>query len=83
MLELQNKLGISDLLAKILSSRVSSVELASSFLSSKIKYLLPDPFHLLDMDKAVNRTIQALSKKEKIGPARHVFYRPYKLRRVD
>ena len=66
VLEMQNKLGISDLLAKILSSRVSSVELASSFLSSKIKYLLPDPFHLLDMDKAVNRTIQALAKKEKI-----------------
>ena len=69
VLELQNKLGISDLLAKILSSRVSSVESASSFLSSKIKYLLPDPFHLLDMDKAVNRTIEALLKKEKI----HIF----------
>ena len=39
VLELQNKLGISDLLAKILSSRVGSVELASSFLSSKIKYI--------------------------------------------
>jgi single-stranded-DNA-specific exonuclease len=66
VLELQNKLGISDLLAKILSSRVSSVESGDSFLSSKIKHLLPDPFHLLDMDKAVNRTIAALLGQEKI-----------------
>jgi single-stranded-DNA-specific exonuclease len=66
VLELKNKLGISDLLARILSSRVPSIEAGHSFLSSKIKHLLPDPFHLLDMDKAVDRTIAALTKKEKI-----------------
>jgi len=64
--ELRSRLGISDLLAKILSSRALSLELAFSFLSSKIKHLLPDPFHLLDMDKAVNRTIEAILKQEKI-----------------
>ena len=37
------------------------------FLNPRIKNLLPNPFILKDMEKAVNRTIKAISKKEKIG----------------
>lgn len=57
---------ISDLLASLVSSRVSSVEDACGFLSPKIRDYLPDPFHLKDMDVAVKRLIKAIRLDEKI-----------------
>ena len=42
-----------------------NIEQAEDFLLPKIKNLLPDPFHLLDMDKAVSRTIRAIENKQK------------------
>ena len=59
-------LGIDDFLARLISVRTSSIESAEHFLFPKIKSLLPDPFHLLDMQKAVDRTIKAVIDKEKI-----------------
>ena len=59
-------LGVSDFLARLLSVRVSSPQQAMDFLDPKIRRLLPDPFHLLDMDKAISRVIKAIRKKEKI-----------------
>ena len=64
--ELQRYLGIDDFLARIISTRVSSITSAEQFLNPKIKSLLPDPFHLLDMQKAVDRTIIAINNNEKI-----------------
>ena len=64
--ELKRYLGIDDFLARIISTRVSSVAEAEHFLNPKIKSLLPDPFHLLDMHKAVDRTIKAINTNEKI-----------------
>ena len=57
---------ISDLQARILSSRISSLDEAEGFLTPKIKSMLPDPFHLLDMDKSIDRTISAIKASEKI-----------------
>jgi single-stranded-DNA-specific exonuclease len=64
--EISRILNVSDLLARMLSSRVKSVEEAIKFLDPKIKSYLPDPAHLLDMEKAVDRTIMALEEGEKI-----------------
>ncbi|MDP5109762.1 MAG: DHH family phosphoesterase, partial [Rickettsiaceae bacterium] len=64
--ELSRAFGISDFLARILSDRVSSLDHASKYLDPKLKSLLPDPFHLKDMDLAVDRLIKAISLKEKI-----------------
>ncbi|WP_316353458.1 single-stranded-DNA-specific exonuclease RecJ [Candidatus Trichorickettsia mobilis] len=64
--DLSNQLVISDLLAKLLSFRTSSLIEASEFLSPKIRDLLPDPLHLLDMEKAVTRTITAIKNQQKI-----------------
>lgn len=64
--EIVRQIGISDILASLVSSRVNSVEEAQKFLNPKIKDYLPDPFHLKDMDKAVDRLIAAINKKEKI-----------------
>lgn len=64
--QLKQNYDISDLLARILSSRLNSVHEAEDFLWPKIKNLLPDPFHLKDMDKAVKRLISAIEHKENI-----------------
>ena len=64
--ELQRYLGIDDFLARIISTRVSSITSAEQFLNPKIKSLLPDPFHLLDMQKAIDRIIKAINDNEKI-----------------
>ncbi|HJD60234.1 MAG TPA: single-stranded-DNA-specific exonuclease RecJ [Rickettsia endosymbiont of Omalisus fontisbellaquei] len=64
--ELCRSFKISDLLARIVSLRVNNLEEVENFLVPKIKNLLPDPFHLLDMDKAVDRTVKAILNNQKI-----------------
>lgn len=64
--ELCRSLGISDFLARVLFPRLENLSQAIDFLSPKLKNLLPDPFHLLDMQKAVDRTIEAIINKQKI-----------------
>ncbi|MEM6338535.1 MAG: single-stranded-DNA-specific exonuclease RecJ [Pseudomonadota bacterium] len=64
--ELSRIFGISDFLSRIISSRVDSLDHAEKYLDPKIKSLLPDPFHLKDMNLAVDRLIKAISLKEKI-----------------
>jgi single-stranded-DNA-specific exonuclease len=57
---------VSELLSRLLVLRGVSVEAAQNFLNPKIRDFLPDPFHLKDMDKAVKRTIEAISSGQKI-----------------
>jgi single-stranded-DNA-specific exonuclease len=64
--DLVRVLKISDLLARLLSSRVDSLEEAEQFLDPKIKSQLPDPLHLKDMEQAIERTIKAIQASEKI-----------------
>lgn len=65
-IDISRQLEISDLLASLVSSRVESVEEAQKFFNPKIKDYLPDPFHLKDMEAAVDRLIKAIDAKEKI-----------------
>jgi single-stranded-DNA-specific exonuclease len=64
--ELSKNLQISDFLARLLSNRVESAEEGFHFLEPRIRTLLPDPFHLLDMAKATRRILHAIEAKEKI-----------------
>lgn len=64
--ELTDRFGISDFLARMLSNRSRSIEEAEIFLDPKIKFTLPDPYHLKDMDKAVARFVSAMKNSEKI-----------------
>lgn len=66
VIKLVRELQISDFLARLLSSRIVSTDEATNFLDPKLKFLLPDPFHLLDMQKGVDRVILAIKNKEKI-----------------
>lgn len=66
VLALQQRLGLSDIVARILAARNIDLENAESFLNPKLKSALPDPAHLLDMDKAVERLVQAIDLGEPI-----------------
>lgn len=64
--QLVQMLGVSELVARLLNSRGITLEKAESFLNPKIKDLLPDPYHLKDMDKGVSRVIEAIKNGHRI-----------------
>lgn len=64
--ELQNALGISEILAQLLVQRgISNYEEAEKFFRPDFKYLHP-PLMMKDMDKAVARISRALEQNEQI-----------------
>ena len=63
---LAQQLGVSELLARILTHRQFSAETAQKFLDSKLS-TLPDPFLLPNMQVAVTRLHNALNAGEKIA----------------
>lgn len=58
--------GLPQDLYHVLLSRMSPSEITSC-LDPKLKNLLPDPYILPTMEKACQRTLMAIDKKEKIG----------------
>ncbi|MDR1908282.1 MAG: single-stranded-DNA-specific exonuclease RecJ [Holosporales bacterium] len=63
VLTIQQRYGLSDTMARILSARHVILEEIPTFLDPKIKDLLPDPSLLLGMDAAIDRTIRAIRNK--------------------
>ena len=61
---LQEKYKLSKLLSKIMVNRGISEENAEIFLNPN-RHDFHDPFKMPDMEKAVERIIQAINKKEK------------------
>lgn len=59
--------GVSELVASILAGRGVAMEDVPKFLAPTLRDYLPDPFHLIDMDKAVARLLKAMEKKEPIA----------------
>jgi single-stranded-DNA-specific exonuclease len=59
--------GLSPLLASILAGRNIALDDVPHILTPALKASLPDPSHLLDMDKAIARVVQAISAREAIG----------------
>ncbi|NUX01591.1 single-stranded-DNA-specific exonuclease RecJ [Wolbachia endosymbiont of Madathamugadia hiepei] len=64
---LTQKFELPEILARTLVNRGVNVESAGNFLYPLIRSLLPDPFHLLDMDKAVCRIIRVINNGENIA----------------
>jgi single-stranded-DNA-specific exonuclease len=60
------QLAVPDILARLLTQRGVGLDAASRFLSPRLRDQLPDPAHLLDMDRAVDRLVQAIRDGEKI-----------------
>jgi len=63
---IMNMHEISELQARLVASREPDCEKVEHFLEPKIKYLMKDPYLLLDMDKGVKRTLEAIISNEKI-----------------
>ena len=53
--------------ARVLAARGVAPSEVAGFLSPKLRDLLPDPSHLLDMDRAVERVVAAIVDGERIG----------------
>ncbi|MGB0631809.1 MAG: single-stranded-DNA-specific exonuclease RecJ [Alphaproteobacteria bacterium] len=66
-LAIAQHLGVPDVLGRVLAARGVGIDDAEAFLDPKLRDLLPDPSHLLDMDKAVARIVAAINTGEKIG----------------
>ena len=64
---LKDNFNLSEIVSKLIAIRNIKLDEVNLFLKPKIKNLLPNPFVLKDMDKAVDRTINAIKNKEKIG----------------
>ncbi|MFO1241706.1 MAG: single-stranded-DNA-specific exonuclease RecJ [Rickettsiales bacterium] len=61
------QLSVSPTLARVLIGRDVALEEADNFLNPSLKRGLPNPSHLLDMDKAAERFADAILKKEIVG----------------
>ncbi|HJK86370.1 MAG TPA: single-stranded-DNA-specific exonuclease RecJ [Candidatus Megaira endosymbiont of Nemacystus decipiens] len=64
--DIKKNLGTSDFVSRLISRNIKNIEQAEKFLYPKIKTLLPDPFHLKDMEKGVKRCMQAILSGETI-----------------
>lgn len=66
-LRIQQEYDVPSLVAECLVGRGITGRDVPSFLAPKVRDFLPDPSHLKDMDRAVQRTLNALERGEKIG----------------
>lgn len=64
---IQQRHNLSPLTASILSSRGIGLETIEHFMHPRLRDVLPDPFHLLDMEKAIARLVTAIEKGEKVA----------------
>jgi len=64
---IKENFSLNEITSKLLSIRKINREDIRSFLDPSIKNFLPNPNILVDMERSIYRTIQAISKKEKVG----------------
>ncbi len=67
VLALSQRLGLPDLLCRMLAKRGINAEQAGSYLEPKLRDLLIDPSLLTDMDKASERLADAIENDEKVA----------------
>ncbi len=65
-LEISGRLGLSDMLARVLAGRGINADTAVDFLNPTMRGFLPDPSKLRDMDKAATRIVRAIKSDEPI-----------------
>lgn len=66
-LALAQRLSLPEPVARVLAGRGVGIEEAQSFLTPTLRVLLPDPFHLHDMEAAARRIADAVMSSEPIG----------------
>ncbi|MBT7771393.1 MAG: single-stranded-DNA-specific exonuclease RecJ, partial [Rhodospirillales bacterium] len=66
-LAMAQRLGVPDIVGRILAVRGVGLEEASQFLDPTLRDLLPDPSSFLDMDTACARVAEAIKNNEKVA----------------
>lgn len=66
-LTLSQRLGLPEVVGRALAARGIGLDDAELFLAPTLRHLLPDPFHLKDMDRAAERLARAVMGGETIG----------------
>lgn len=64
---LSQQYNLPEIIGRLLSSRGVEPDQVETFLSPRLMSLLPDPNHLIDMDRAVARLIEAVQAGQKIA----------------
>jgi single-stranded-DNA-specific exonuclease len=59
--------GLPEMVGRVLASRGLALEAIATFLEPRLRDWLPDPSHLLDLDRAVDRLMAAVAAKEPVG----------------
>ena len=67
VLALSQRLGLPDIVCRLLAARNIDAAAAGSYLDPKMRDLLPDPSCLTDMDKAAERLAQAIIDDEQVA----------------
>ncbi|NDF11426.1 MAG: single-stranded-DNA-specific exonuclease RecJ [Proteobacteria bacterium] len=57
---------VPDVVGRMLAQREITVENATHFLNPTLRHFLPEPLHLIDMEKAAKRLLLAIKKQETI-----------------
>jgi single-stranded-DNA-specific exonuclease len=66
-LALSQRFGLPEIVGRIMAGRGIGLEDAEAFLTPSLRDQMPDPAHLVDMDSAVARIVQAIQRKENIA----------------
>ena len=64
---LRNEFNLDISIAKLAISRGITATSYKNFIEPKLKYLMPDPFVMDDMEKATKKIIEVIYKKKKLG----------------
>jgi single-stranded-DNA-specific exonuclease len=66
-LTLSQRLGVPEIVGRVLAGRDVSLEEADDFLAPSLRRLMPDPSTIMDMDKAARRLADAIVSGEKVA----------------
>ena len=66
-LALSQRLGVPDIVGRVLAGRGVGIDQATGFLNPTLKSYLPDPSRLRDMDKAADRLADAITGGEPVA----------------
>ncbi len=61
------RLALPEIVGRVLAARGVDIDEVESFLDPKLRGYLPDPLVLRDMDRAIERIVQALAEGEKLA----------------
>ena len=67
VLAIAQRHGLAEILARILAARGVDTEAVPAFLEPRLRDWLPDPSHLRDLDRAVERLARAVRNREPVG----------------